>query len=166
MVTGIFGRKRSGKTTLAKELAKVIWRTQRRYAIVLDPNNDRWEANAMVYTQPEAFLEAFERSRSCEAIIDEAAITINRARDFMGCFTQGHHYGHNTTVIGHSGADLLPGMRNQFDRLFLFRQPASAAEVWRDIFANDGVLRCATLGQYEFLDVDLFRDPIVRKLTL
>jgi GTPase SAR1 family protein len=163
---GIFGPSLSGKTTLAKAIARADFAATGRLSLALDPHAEDWGEGTTVTDDRAAWLAAFWASTNCNAFLDEAAATVSRDRDMMPVFTRGRHQGHRLFILGHSGADLLPGMRQQFTRLYLFRQPASAAETWAELFADPAIKACADLAQFEFLDCALYRPPIRRRLKL
>lgn len=163
---GIFGPKLSGKTTLAKEISKSKWRLNGLKSIVLDPNLEIWGPQAFVTNDPEKFDAMIWKERNCIVFMEEAAVTINRDRDRMSIFTRLRHQEHMLVISGHSGGDLLPGMRQQFDTLFLFRQPGSAAKVWAEVFSDKRIFTCMNLNQYEFLHCELFKEPRVLKLKI
>jgi len=161
---GIFGPKLSGKTTLAKALSREYFLKGKLRTLVLDPNNDDWGKQSLVFTDEEKFWPVVWQSQNCLVIVDEAAATIRRDRDLIPVFTRLRHLHHKLIVIGHSGMDLLPVMRQQFDELFLFRQPESAAKVWAETMTQKGLLQSGELKQFEFLHTKLYGTP--RKLRL
>ena len=69
----------------------------------------------------------------------------------MAVFTMMNGRRHRLIVVGHSGSDLLPGMRQQIGHLFLFRQSMEAADMWQRDFADPGIMAATTLEQYQFL---------------
>ena len=154
---GIFGPKLSGKTTLAVQLSRVYWRQQSLRSLVLDPHKEAWGAQAWVTAEESEFWPVVWRAKSCLIVVEEAAATIRRERDLIPVFTRLRHCQHRLLVVGHSGMDLLPTMRQQIDTLYLFRQPGSAAKVWAENFADDGLLAAATLEQYEFIRKESYR---------
>jgi hypothetical protein len=162
---GAFGPKLSGKTTLVKQLSRQYYSQRSMRSLVLDPNLDGdWGPQAWVTNDREAFFSVVWKSRNCLVIMEEAAASINRDREMVPMFTRLRHLEHRLIVVGHSGADLLPTMRQQFDTLYLFRQPASAGEVWAEVFADERIMECTRLKQYEILHCELFKDP--RKIIL
>jgi len=161
---GIFGPKLSGKTTLAKALSREYFLKCKLRTLVLDPNNDDWGKQSLVFTDEEKFWPVVWQSQNCLVIVDEAAATIRRDKDLIPVFTRLRHLHHKLIVIGHSGMDLLPVMRQQFDELFLFRQPESAAKVWAETMTQKGLLQSGELKQFEFLHTKLYGTP--RKLRL
>jgi hypothetical protein len=156
---GIFGPKLSGKTTLARTLSKQFWQREQRRTLVLDPHLEMWGEHAKAYESEKDFWEAVWKVQSCLIVVEEAAATIRRERSLVPVFTRLRHNNHKLLVIGHSGMDLLPVMRQQLDLIFLFRQPKSAATVWAETFTEDGLLQSTTLKQYEFIRCELYGQP-------
>lgn len=157
---GVFGPKLSGKTTLVKGLSRDYWRQKGMKSLVLDLNQDQdWGPQAWCTADETAFWRVVWASRRCLVIVEEASATIRRDRDLIPVFTRLRHCEHKLIVIGHSGADLLPTMRQQFDTLYLFRQPPSAAEVWAETFADGRIMECCALNQFEILHCKLFGKP-------
>ena len=166
-IAGIFGPKLSGKSTLARRLSEQYWVQEKRRSFVLDPNLEYWGPQAWVTSNEEQFAEVVWKVRNELVIIEEAAATINRDRSKVaGYFTRIRHAGHKVIVVGHSGMDLLPVMRQQIDEVFLFRQPRQAAEVWAMNFADDKLLACTKLKQYEFMHTRLYGEPTVKILKI
>lgn len=176
---GIFGMKRSGKTTLARKLSWHFWRQGQQPTIVLDPKGEWWPECCTVFRispggTPEQtydanagtiqkFWDTVWSKNGCVIVVDEAAMTISRDRQLMPAFTMMNARRHRFIVVGHSGADLLPGMRQQLDYLFLFLQSGNAAEMWRDEFndehfyGNVHVADAITLGQFEYIIASRFK---------
>jgi len=148
---GIFGPKLSGKTTLAKALSAEYWRKAQMRTLCLDLNGDVWGQHAFATPDEDFFWGKVWQCRRNLIIVDEAAATIRRDRALLPVFTRMRHCEHKLIVIGHSGMDLLPTMRQQLDTIYLFRQPESAAKVWAENFAEDQLLQCTQLRQFEFL---------------
>lgn len=159
IIGGIFGPKLSGKTTLAKRISAEYWRTKRMRSIVLDLNGEQWHNGAWVTANEIQFWDAVWKLQNCLVVVEEAAATIRRDRDFIPAFTRIRHQQHRLIVVGHSGIDLLPTMRQQIDEIYLFRQPEKAAEIWADTFADTRLLTAMTLKQYEFLHCRLYGEP-------
>lgn len=90
-------------------------------------------------------------------IVDDGSATIARDKTLIPVFTALRHNHHHLVVIGHSGTDLLPVMREQLDELFLFRQPRKAAELWSDTFTDETLLAACCMNRFEFLHARLYR---------
>lgn len=163
---GIFGPKLSGKTTLAKTLSAQYWSKHKVRSIVLDINGDTWGEHAFVMDDEDKFWKVVWETTNSIVIVDEAAATIRRDRELVPVFTRLRHNRHVLIVIGHSGMDLLPAMRQQFDTVYLFRQPESAAKVWAETMTEKGLLQAVELKQYEFIRHELYQSPQKMKLKL
>lgn len=165
---GIFGPKLSGKTTLAMELSRQHWVRAGRRSLVLDINLEDWGAQAWVTADEEKFWRTVWKpeGKPSLVIIDEAAETINRDKGLTRVFTRLRHLHHKLIVIGHSGENLLPIMRQQLDTLYLFRQAPEDSERWARSMTQEGFLAASELAQYEFLYGERFRPPVKKKLDL
>lgn len=161
---GIFGPKLSGKTTLARALARAYYVRAGRRALVFDPHLEPWGNHAFVTADEEKFWPVVWRETGYLVVVEEAAATIRRERELVPVFTRLRHNNHKLLVIGHSGMDLLPVMRQQLDEIYLFRQPEKAAVVWAETFCEDGLLDAQKLRQFEFLRCRLYEKP--RKFLL
>lgn len=166
MSAGIFGPKMSGKTTLARKLSKQYWDKLKMRSIVLDINGEQWGEHALVFTDDTTFWDAVWKANHDLIIVDEASSTIKRDKSLIPVFTRMRHLNHKLIVIGHNGVNLLPIMREQFDTLYLFRQPPKAANIWAETFTQSELTRAVELNQYEFIHTELYGKPRRMKLTL
>ena len=133
-------------------------------ALVLDPHREKWGDHSLVFTQEEKFWETVWAARHCVVVCEEASTTLRRDREFMPAFTRIRHNHHKLIVVGHSGTDLLPGMRAQIGTLYLFLQSKRAAEIWAETMADPRILEAQNLRQFEFLKKEAYQTP--RKQTL
>jgi hypothetical protein len=157
---GIFGASESGKSTLAKKIAWHFYRTERRPAIVLDPvSKSYWGNHARVFTNEPAFWQYIFKTKNCLIVVDDASVTINRDGDLNGVFTTLRHQGHKLLVIGHSAGNLLPQMRDQLQRIFLFLQNEDSVKKWSNVFPTADLLPATRLKQFEFLTVANYSPP-------
>lgn len=163
---GIMGPKLSGKTTLAMALSKEYWRKYKMRSLVLDPNLDNWGPQAWVTNDESKFWAAVWKTERCLVIVDEAAETINRDKELIRVFTRLRHLHHKLIVIGHSGVNLLPIMRQQLDTLYLFRQSRRAAAIWCEDMTQPGFIEAENLEQYVFLYGEKFKAPVKQRLTV
>ena len=166
---GAFGPKLSGKTTLASRISKEHFEKLQIRSLILDPHTDeydKWHQPAIGFITPDEdkFWPVVWKSQNCLVIVEEAATTISRNRDLVPVFTRLRHCHHKLFVVGHSGMDLLPVMRQQIDTIYLFRQPVSSAKVWAEVMTEDGLLESTTLGQFEFIKHRLYGKPARMKL--
>lgn len=152
---GIFGPSKSGKTTLAKALSFEYFKQKRLKSLVLDPwlNENNWGEHSVVFhPKDEAkFWATVWASQRCVVIVEEATTTINRNKDLSEVFTAIRHNHHTLIVVGHSGSSLLPIMRQQLEKLYLFLLSEKAAKIWIEETANPNLIQATSLNQYEFL---------------
>lgn len=163
---GIFGPKLSGKTTLAMSLSREYWSKHRMRTFVLDPNMEEWGKQAWTTKDEEKFWGAVWRTNNVLVIVDEAGETINRNKGLIAVFTRLRHLHHKLIVLGHSGVNLLPIMRQQLDTLYLFRQSHKAAGMWAEDMTQDGFLDAIGLPQYVFLYGEKFKSPVKMRLNI
>jgi hypothetical protein len=106
--------------------------------------------------------------KNCLAIVEEAGINVDRDNDLSPVFTTMRHNGHKLLVIGHSGTDILPKMRQQLDCVWLFCQPPQAAKAWAENFPRyyREVMDCWQLDQHEFLFVRQWYPPVRARLFI
>lgn len=149
---GIFGPGDSGKTYLAQALSLDIWNRAKIRSIVLDPNREiGWHAGCFVTDDESEFERVFWAEQKCMVFIEEATETIARDKKKSGFFTRGRHRGHKIVVIGHDGMNLIRVQRQQLHTVYLFKQLKECGEVWANQFADQSILECVNLNQYEFL---------------
>lgn len=168
MVTGgIFGPKLSGKTTLAKKLCQQYWTKHKIRSLVLDINqDDDWGEHCWTTNDEKKFWDVVWKTQNSIVVVDEAAETIKRDKTLIPVFTRLRHCGHILLVIGHSGTNLLPVMREQFDTVYLFRQSEKSAGIFAEVMTEKGLLAASELQQYEFIHHKLYGQPRKMKLAL
>lgn len=166
IVGGIFGPKKSGKTTLARHLAVQYWELEGRRSLVLDPNNSDWPDCCLQLPSEEIFWNTCWRTKNCLIICDDAAASIARDGDLTDVFTRINHNGHKLLVVGHNGTNLLPTMREQMDVLYLFRATPKAAGYWYDVFGQEEILQSNQLKRYEFLHIENYTKPTKKILAV
>lgn len=164
--TGIFGPSLSGKTTLAKAIVKEYYIKFKMRALILDPHLETWDKSAIVTDQEEKFWAQVWASKNCIVLAEEAASTLRRERELIPVFTRLRHLQHKLIVVGHSGTDLLPVMRQQIDTLYLFRTPPKAAQIWAETFSDQRIIAATGLQQYEFIKAEMYKTPQKLKLKL
>ena len=163
---GIFGASESGKTTLAKKISWHFWRQEKRPSIVLDPvSKSYWGNHAAVFTSEIKFWDYIFVAKNSLVVVDDASVTINRDNELNGVFTTLRHQGHKLLVIGHSANNLLPQMREQLQRIFLFLQNEDSVKKWSNVFPTADLTAATQLQQYEFLTVANYSAPERFNLT-
>ncbi len=164
---GIFGASESGKTTLAKKFSAFMFLAEKRKTMVLDPiEKGVWGKHAVVYHNETKFWADIWKARNCLIVVDDGSVTINRDGDLNGVFTALRHNGHKLLIIGHDAQNLLPQMRQQIQRLFLFPQTAKSLEQWQVNFPQADLSPSLSLQQYEFITVANWSPVQKFKLTI
>lgn len=174
IVGGIFGPKKSGKTTLGRSLSVQYWNLEDRPSLVFDPNFDAWPSNCWLPEIGSGDMDEIEgrfwdnvwRTENHLIICDDAAKTINRNPSLNDIFTRINHNGHKLLIIGHSGTNLLPLHRQQMDVVYLFRSTQEAGKWWYDVFGDPVVLSCNKLERYEFLHIEQYKKTERKKLKI
>jgi hypothetical protein len=163
---GIFGASESGKSTLAKKIVVTLHQREGREALVLDPlAKDNWGSHAPVWTDEAAFWAEIFRQKGKVVVVDDASATINRDRELNKVFTALRHQNHKLVVIGHDASNLLPQMRAQLQRVFLFLQNRKSVEEWEVVFPGKDLTPATQLQQYEFLTVANYQPLQTFKLS-
>jgi hypothetical protein len=161
----ILGMTESGKTTLAKQMAREI-RARTIPVIVLDPMGDPgWECDFRT-SDPKRFLDVFWQSRRCVAFIDEAGESVGRFDDLMvRTATKGRHWGHSCFYISQRGAQLSRTVRDQCSHLYLFTTALNDCKIHADEW-NKPIIRekGPTLARGEFMHATRFGELEFGKL--
>src|SRR4051812_13196619 len=95
---GVFGPKLSGKSTLARHLSMKLHRDNKLQSIVLDPHDDVWGPQALVFTDEDKFWSVVWKSKRCVVFVEEAAATIRRERSLVPVFTRLRHCEHKLVI--------------------------------------------------------------------
>ena len=146
----------SGKTTLAKQLAR-IYRSQKLGVIVLDPMNDpEWDADYKSDNNEE-FLSVVKNSESCHVFVDEAGDAIGRYDVVMQQLaTKFRHFGHSCYFITQRGAQLSATIRAQCRHLFLFTSAADDCKTLAREYNQPELLTANNLPQGHYFHAARF----------
>lgn len=161
---GIFGRRLSGKSYLGRELIRSDYAASGWRSIVLAPMSKPgdWPGDWAWWTKDrDAWLRTIWKSWACNVVCDDASMTVQRDRSLEELFTCVGHRSHRLIVMGHSGSNLLPSMREQLTEVFLFRQSRKEAEIWAELFSDERIMEACDLdySAHEFLHAKLGCPP-------
>ena len=152
----ILGMTESGKTTLAKSLAK-HYKANGVGVLVLDPMADPdWECDFKTADADE-FLDTFWNSRSCAVFIDEAGDAVGRFDTVMQrTATKGRHWGHNCHYITQRGAQLATTVRDQCSHLFLFTSSLNDSKIHSNEWNQPEILEARNLAKGNYFHATRF----------
>lgn len=151
MHTLIGGTTESGKTTLAKAIAREVKKRGGK-VIVLTPFG--WEdvEADFITNDKDKFLKMYWSSRNCFAFIDEGRQMANRYDDAMTLTAvQGRHWGHSNFFIVQRLNMLHPDIREQCSQVFLFCSAPKSAEAAAEEFVNDALLEAPSLPRGSYI---------------
>ena len=157
----ITGMTMSGKTTLARELARQ-YQAQGVPVIVLDPIRDvQWTKCADYVTDDSAdFMGAVMASQSCAVMVDEAGEAVGQyAREMFALATRARHLGHRSHFITQRPAQINPTVRDQCSRLYMFALNADASKLLSRDWNSPAILKGPELDQGEYISVPRFGEP-------
>lgn len=148
----ILGQTESGKTTLAKQLARHFREVRRKGVIVLDPMNDpEWPADFRT-SDPRKFLDVFWANRELYAFIDESGKMVGRYDSEMEeTATVGRHWGHSCLYLSQRGAQLNATVRAQCRHLFLFTMAKDDCKILANEYNSPELLTATALPQGHFM---------------
>jgi len=160
----IIGMTESGKTSLAKEMAR-IYREQGIEVLVLDPLLDPdWPVDK-VHEDPDEYMSQVFTKKKCALFIDESGEMIGRYSGVMGKLaTRSRHYGHNAHFIVQRCAQLDKTVRDQCVYIYLFRVSKKDSETLADEYCDDMLKESCNLNKLEFIRLSRFEDAEKMKL--
>lgn len=149
----IAGMTMSGKTFLAQRLAAKFKRSRIQTLILRRPG-EAWPADAVSWSteDPDAFLAMFGRARGCACFLELADADVGHTdKRFHACFSKGRHLGHRCYFLSQRAAQVHPTIRENCTELYLFTSGAKGAAIWAEEFADDAILKAATLPRFSFI---------------
>ncbi len=154
----ILGMTESGKTTMAKSLAK-SYKDSGISVLVLDPLTDPdWHADYQT-DNPDDFLNVVWQSRSCAIFIDEAGESVGQYDVLMSkTATRGRHWGHSCHYISQRGAQLSRTVRDQCSNLFLFTTALGDCKIHADEWNNQELKTASSLQKGHYFYTTRFGD--------
>lgn len=154
----ILGMTESGKSTLAKGLARNL-KAKGYGVLVLDPLNDpEWQADFKT-TDNEEFLKMFWDSRNCFAFIDEAGESVGKYNETMRqTATRGRHWGHSCFYISQRGTMIDSTVRAQCGHLYLFNSSADDCKTHANEWNRPELKSASGLARGEYYNVPRFGD--------
>jgi hypothetical protein len=162
MHTLILGQTRTGKTTVAMDLAKAYAQARRPVVVLTVPglngqpkDSDRWRKTgaALVTTDKAKFLAVLRSPKTwgVMVMVDEANQTVGwHDSEMEALATDGSSNGLTCHFIAQRGATFNLTVREQCTRLLMFRQGAGDARRLFESFAHPDLLNGPQLQNGEF----------------
>ncbi len=148
---GLLGQGRSGKTTLAKQLA-AGFRRGGIGVLALTLPHDHWEAASWQTSEPERFVTMFNRAERCACFMEFADASVDKfSKPFEEMFTKGRHRGHRMFAIAQRHTQISPLIRDQWDAFWLFSCGIKTAAILSEEFGDDAIREAATYPRYRYL---------------
>ncbi|MBA3590474.1 hypothetical protein [Methylibium sp.] len=165
----VLGITKSGKSTLLHWLAK-LHHARGDGVLILDPRRDHGWPNDPTRVRfardAEHVLDLAKRSQRCALFIDESARMLGRDARFDWLTTESRHQGHVAYLSALRATMVLPSLRAQCARAFVFRQSLSDARELADQFAEPRLIEAASLPRHQFIEVESCGGARRRMLTL
>lgn len=152
----LIGMTGSGKTFLGKLMAEAYIRAG-RFVLVFDPIGNDWPGH-FVTDNIGLLVEEAKNQKCCAIFVDESS-DCSKHPDFEWIFTKARNWGHESHFISQRHTQVPPIIREQVERLYLFRVSKKSANSWAEEFAMPEIETFnAQIGQYEF--VEAYRNQI------
>jgi len=124
----IIGMTESGKSSLAKFVCSAMKAKQIKTA-VLDPLHDTWDCDFQT-SNPDEFLRFVKSNRSYQLFVDESGTSIGRYNPAMEWLaTTSRHLGHACWFIMQGSSQVMPIVRTNCAKCFLFTTDSRMTEV-------------------------------------
>jgi energy-coupling factor transporter ATP-binding protein EcfA2 len=162
--TLILGRTGSGKSVLAKTLAKEM-RAKKNRILVLDPYvSDDWDCD-YITNDPMKFLNVAKKNKFCKLFIDESYRTVGRfnamdlQREMAYVTIESRHDHHQAFIIAQSPVQVDTTTRDGCERYYLFRMGPRFLKEISEKTGEPSVMVASQLGQFEFLKYEPWQTP-------
>ena len=158
--TLFLGMTESGKTTLAKMLARQ-YKKKGIGILVLDPLRDPgWDAD-FITDDPDEFIKVFFGSRRCMVFIDEAGENVGRFDTAMvKTATKGRHWGHSVNYLTQRATLVSLTVRDQCRNLHLFASGFKDCKMLENEFNSPDLLNAPGLKVGEFYSTSKHGDTV------
>lgn len=155
---GIIGMTESGKSTLAKILARDLRSGSDPVKVaVLDPlRYSDWPCDFQT-SDPQKFLRFAMTEKSHVLVIDEGGQSVGRYnKEMEWLFTNSRHLGHSIIGVTQGVTQLPPIARGQYSKVYVFNCAFDNFELIANEWNKKALLKLPELGQGEFYRVPRF----------
>lgn len=151
----IIGMTESGKTTLAKLVCSEAKKKGVKTA-VLDPLHDEWDCDFQTSNQDE-FLTYVRSNQKHMLFIDESGTSIGRYNPAMEWLaTTSRHLGHSCWFIMQGSAQVMPIIRTNCSKCFLFATDARMTDIIASEFCEPELRAMPTADKLHFRLISRF----------
>lgn len=144
----IVGPSECGKSSLGMSFVNSFLRA--RVPVIACDWATKWPA-AYQTEDIDAFVAYAQRAWGCCLLLDELGKKARQSDSAEWVFTSSRHREHDVISMLHTGMQLTPLARNQFNTLCIFNSTPEVCDFWRQNFNDAGILAAEKLGLYEFL---------------
>ncbi len=160
--SAIVGMTESGKSSLAREMAKTL-QSHGKSIILFDPLSDpAWldvldPKNSFVTDNEAEFLKTYWTSKNCAVFFDEAGDYVtNSNKEMIKTGTKGRHWGHSNFYIAQRGNLLARTVRDQCGKLYMFTSSLDDAKIYSNEFNEPELLKVTSLPQGSYYSCGRF----------
>lgn len=154
----ILGVTLSGKTYLAKKLAREFQRRKKTVA-VLDPLKNKWAADFQTDDRDE-FLIYCKTRPGLMVFVDESGDAFEHQKDELTWLAyRGRHFGHSCFFIAQRATQIPKIVRDQCSTLYLFASSVSDSDTHAEEWLCDQLIDAPRLRQGEFFLKARFAEP-------
>ncbi len=153
----ILGRTGQGKSTLLRQLSRQYQKAGVRTLLftTVQSASDRQSFSEVYYDRAQFMQRVFASTRCC-VFIDEAGEMVNRslATETQILATRTRHLGHSVHFAAQRAAMIVPTVRDQCERAYIFRVSWSDAKALADEYGEPDVLAARSFRKGEYIVVD------------
>ena len=160
----IIGTTGSGKTNLAKTLCRKF-KQAGKPTLVLDPlMDDEWDCDFKTSDKAQ-FLDVVKHNKQCIIFVDESGQAVGKYDEEMAWLaTTARHWGHQSIFICQRAQQISKTVRDQCQRIWIFRVSNGDAKILAEEFVQDELLEAGSLGKFEFFETGRFQKPVKGKI--
>jgi hypothetical protein len=164
----IVGMTESGKSSLARALARE-YALAGHVPIVLDvTRNKEWGANAIIFTDPDEMLRYVRDPQKClrqPIFVEEAGIAVNKYQsEFQWLTTFSRHHGMRCHIVAQRAEMVDKTTRSQCANLAAFGLPFDDAKAYAREFNGQEIMQCTTFRPGTYIHKTRYAPGVVRKL--
>ena len=164
----IVGMTESGKSSLARAMAKEYANVGHR-PIVLDVTRNReWGPTAIIFDDPDKMLEYVKDPRQClrqPLFLEEAGLSLDRCQSqFLWFTTFSRHHGMRCHIVAQRAEMVNKTVRSQCANLAAFGLAFDDAKAYAREFNGPEIMKCTTFRPGTYIHKTRYAPGEIRKL--